>query len=81
MKTQKQDSEMNYWFFFIAFAICAALGLVGLVVGEMFLPDNNGGLKGRLAMYRSLGPMFVAWLAIALWAWYRIQLKSSATID
>ncbi|MFH1299817.1 MAG: hypothetical protein ABIK07_02055 [Planctomycetota bacterium] len=58
----------QYWVFLIVFSLCALLGFVGVLVGEIFLPDNPGGNQGRLAMYRSLGLVTLAWAGIAGWS-------------
>lgn len=65
-------SRTQYWVFCIVFSLCALLGFASLVVGEIFLPHNAGGMEGRMAMYRSLGLWSFAWLGVAVWAGQRL---------
>ncbi|MEQ8637033.1 hypothetical protein [Gimesia maris] len=65
-------TRKQHWVFLIVFSLCALLGFASLIVGEIFLPHNVGGMEGRMAMYRSLGLWSLAWLGIAVWAGYRL---------
>ncbi len=65
-------TRKQHWVFLIVFSLCALLGFASLIVGEIFLPRNVGGMEGRMAMYRSLGLWSLAWLGIAVWAGYRL---------
>ena len=65
----------NYWWFFIPFSTAALLGCAGIVATELFMPDNAGGMAGRLAMYRYLGSMTVCWFVIAIWSWFKLPHK------
>ncbi|QDT88340.1 hypothetical protein [Gimesia chilikensis] len=61
-------SRKQYWVFLIVFSLCALLGVVSLVIAELYLPNNPGGMAGRVAMFRSLGLWTLAWLGIAVWS-------------
>lgn len=61
-------SRKQYWVFLVVFSLCALLGVVSLVIAELYLPNNPGGMAGRVAMFRSLGLWTLAWLGIAVWS-------------
>ncbi|MFI4849399.1 MAG: hypothetical protein ACIAZJ_09900 [Gimesia chilikensis] len=61
-------SRKQYWVFLVVFSLCALLGVVSLVIAELYLPRNPGGMAGRAAMFRSMGLGTLAWLGIALWS-------------
>lgn len=61
-------SRKQYWVFLIVFSLCALLGVVSLVIAELYLPNNPGGMAGRAAMFRSMGLGTLAWLGIAVWS-------------
>ncbi|TWT62002.1 hypothetical protein [Rubinisphaera italica] len=77
MQLNKNYSQPNYWFFFIPFSISALIGLASLIVAEMFMPDNAGGMAGKLAIYRWIGSGTLCWMAIAIWSWGKIRETSS----
>ncbi len=76
MNSNPWSTPINYRVLFIVFAICTALGMAGLIVSELFMPQNAGGLAGRLAMYRYMGTATFCWALIALWSWYQLQLAT-----
>lgn len=61
-------SRKQYWVFLVVFSLFALLGVVSLVVAELYMPRNPGGMAGRAAMFRSMGLGTLAWLGIALWS-------------
>lgn len=61
-------SRKQYWVFLVVFSLCALLGVVSLVIAELYLPNNPRGMAGRVAMFRSLGLGTLAWLGIAVWS-------------
>jgi len=61
-------SRKQHWVFLIVFSLCALVGLTSVVVAELYLPRNAGGIEGRLAIYRSLGLITLAWTGIAVWS-------------
>ena len=61
-------SRKQYWVFLVVFSLCALLGVVSLVIAELYLPNNPGGMAGRAAMYRSLGLGTLTWAGIAAWS-------------
>ncbi|KAA0135892.1 hypothetical protein FYZ48_17335 [Gimesia chilikensis] len=61
-------SRKQYCVFLVVFSLCALLGVVSLVVAELYMPRNPGGMAGRAAMFRSMGLGTLAWLGIALWS-------------
>lgn len=61
-------SRKQYWVFLSVFSLCGLLGLVSLVIADFYLPQNPGGMAGRIAMFRSLGLWTMAWLGIAIWS-------------
>ena len=63
-------TRKQHWVFLIVFSLCALLGLASLVIAEIYLPRNPGGMAGRMAMYRSMGLGSLAWLGIAVWSGY-----------
>ncbi|MCA9004634.1 MAG: hypothetical protein KDA70_05115 [Planctomycetaceae bacterium] len=63
-------TRKQHWVFLIVFSLCALLGLASLVIAEICLPRNPGGMAGRMAMYRSMGLGSLAWLGIAIWSGY-----------
>ena len=75
MNIQTRQLQPNYWFFFVPFAICALLGFAGVLAAELLMPDNAGGVTGRLVVYRHVGTMSVIWSLIAMWSWHKIQLS------
>tara|TARA_R110002020_G_scaffold239680_2_gene452252 strand:+ start:553 stop:852 length:300 start_codon:yes stop_codon:yes gene_type:complete len=79
MQTNKNYSQPNYWFSFIPFSIAAGLGFASLILAELFMPNNAGGMEGKLAMYRSLGTLSVCWLAFAIWSWGKIRESRTST--
>lgn len=74
-------SRKQYWVFLIVFSLCALLGLTSLVIAEIYLPRNPGGMAGRMAMYRSLGLWSLAWLGIAVWSGYRLWISKSSDLE
>lgn len=76
MKSTTWSTPINYRVLFIVFAICSALGLAGLIVSELFMPQNAYGLTGRLAMYRYMGTATFCWFSVAMWSWYQLRLAS-----
>lgn len=73
METLTYRAKPTYWFFFVPFAICAVLGIAGVIVAEIFMPDNVEGLRGRLAIYRHLGTASFVWSIVAVWSWHKLQ--------
>lgn len=61
-------ARKQYWVFLVVFSLCALLGVVSLVIAELYLPNNPVGMAGRAAMFRSMGLGTLAWLGIALWS-------------
>lgn len=61
-------TRKQHWVFLIVFSLCALFGLISLVVAEVYLPRNPGGMAGRAAMFRSMGLGTLAWLGIAVWS-------------
>lgn len=61
-------SRKQYWVFLVVFSLCALIGVTGLVIAELYMPRNPGGMAGRLTMYRSLGLGTLTWAGIAVWS-------------
>lgn len=76
MKSLTSSYPINYRVLFIVFAICSLFGFIGLIASEIFMPLNSGGMLGRLAKYRSLGPATFSWVMITMWSWYQLRLSS-----
>lgn len=70
-----QLQRKQYWVFLVIFSLCALLGFSGVLIAEIFMPNNAGGNLGRLAMYRYMGSMSLVWVLIATWAGYKLKVS------
>src|SRR6056297_2645025 len=76
MKSTTWSTPINYRVLFIVFTLCSGLGVAGLIASELLMPQNAGGLTGRLTMYRYMGTATFCWASIAMWSWYQLRLES-----
>lgn len=75
MMNNYQINSKQHWVFLVVFGFCALLGFSGVLVAEIFMPNNPGGNLGRLAMHRSMGTTSVVWALIALWSGYKLRVS------
>lgn len=55
----------------IVFSVCTVLGVISIAAADIYMPRNEGGLLGRLAIYRYQGAATFCWGLIAMGAWYQ----------
>lgn len=51
------------------------LGVGAIATAETFMPDNDGGRKGLLALYRAFGPFTLAWATISVGSFAALRLR------